>query len=120
MTNIYGIYTLRFDGRHELARFRFLEPEDDSARRTRSSSSYRKPIAGAQAYADSLTARAELADKNNHTLLDTGGWGDWCAPTGNVDKGGCGGHGTSAKPLLAPPRRRCAQVRPDCRDRARC
>ena len=119
MTNIYGIYTLRFDGRHELALFRFLGPEDDSARRTRSS--YPKPIAGAQAYADSLTARAELADKSNHTLLDTGGWGDWCAPTGNVDtQAQCGGHGTSAKPVLAPPRRRCAQVRPDCRDRARC
>jgi alpha-L-rhamnosidase len=49
---------------------------------------------GVKAYTDSLTARAAVADKTNHTLLDTGGWGDWCAPTGNSTKGGCGGHGT--------------------------
>ena len=29
-----------------------------------------------------------MNDAKNHTLLDTGGWGDWCAP------GGCGGTGT--------------------------
>ena len=39
-------------------------------------------------YTDSLTARAKVNDAKNHTLLDTGGWGDWCAP------GGCGGTGT--------------------------
>jgi hypothetical protein len=54
----------------------------------------RKHYDNIKAYADSLTARAEVNDKLNHTLLDTGGWGDWCAPTGNVGKGGCGGHGT--------------------------
>ena len=47
-----------------------------------------------QAYVDSLTARAQVADKLNHTLLDSGGWGDWCAPTGSLNKSGCGGHGT--------------------------
>jgi hypothetical protein len=54
----------------------------------------RKHYGKIKAYADSLTARAEVNDKLNHTLLDTGGWGDWCAPTGNTSKGGCGGHGT--------------------------
>jgi alpha-L-rhamnosidase len=53
-----------------------------------------KHYPGVKAYTDSLTARAAVADKTNHTLLDTGGWGDWCAPTGNSSKGGCGGHGT--------------------------
>jgi alpha-L-rhamnosidase len=47
-----------------------------------------------KAYVDSLTARAQIADKLNHTLLDSGGWGDWCAPTGSLNKTGCGGHGT--------------------------
>ena len=45
-------------------------------------------------YADSLTARAKANDKQNQTLLDTGGWGDWCAPSGNIGKSGCGGTGT--------------------------
>ena len=45
-------------------------------------------------YADSLTARARVNDKQNQTLLDTGGWGDWCAPSGNIAKSGCGGTGT--------------------------
>ena len=34
---------------------------------------------------DSLTARAAVMDKANHTLLDSGGWGDWMAPNGNPD-----------------------------------
>ena len=33
-------------------------------------------------YADSLTLRAAVMDRANHTLLDSGGWGDWMAPTG--------------------------------------
>jgi len=48
---------------------------------------------GVKAYTDSLTARAKVADIQNHTLLDTGGWGDWCAPTHNINKTGCGGTG---------------------------
>ena len=31
---------------------------------------------GVKRYADSLTARA-VANDPNHTLLNTGGWGDW-------------------------------------------
>ena len=50
---------------------------------------------------DSLTARAAVMDKANHTLLDSGGWGDWMAPNGNPDdqlsardSGSGGGGGT--------------------------
>ena len=42
-------------------------------------------------YTDSLTHRAYINDKTNHTLLDTGGWGDWCSPGGCGGKGTCGG-----------------------------
>ena len=35
-----------------------------------------------RAYALSMKARANTTDTVNHTMLNVGGWGDWCPPTG--------------------------------------